>query len=126
MDKITNKEELFDNIELFLEALELGSAAEKQKSIELIKKSHTFLVVDTDEVMLFVPSTFIGFKENSMLNYDGRLKENETNPVISEIVGSTPKIDKVMDEHFLDFCDEIEINRNDVGISRDYWIIKNI
>lgn len=126
MEKITDKEELFDNIELFLEGLELGSEDEKQKSIDLIKKSNTFLVVDTDEVMLFVPSTFIGYKENSIQQYDGKLKENETNAIITAIVGSTPKIDKVMDEHFLDFCDELEINRNDVGLSREYWILKNI
>ena len=52
--------------------------------------------------------------------------EHETNPVITKIVGSTPKVNKTLDELFLDFCDEIELNRNDVGISRDYRILKTI
>lgn len=84
------------------------------------------MVVITDEVTFFVPSTFIGFQENNISNFSGKLMENQTNTVISQLLGSTPKIDKTLDELFLDFCDEVEINRNDVGISRDYWILKNI
>jgi len=126
MEIVTDKEELFDNIELFLEGLELGSAIEQEKSIDLIKKSNTFLVVDTEDVFVFVPSTFIGFRENSIQNYDGKLQEDQVNSTISSLLGSKPKIDKVLDEHFLDFCDEIEVNRNDVGLSREYWIIKTL
>ena len=70
--------------------------------------------------MVFAPSTFIGFKDNSILNFSGKLLEHETNPVLTKIIGSTPKIDKTLDELFLDFCDEVAINRNDVGLSRDY------
>lgn len=126
MELVKDKEEILDNVELFLEGLELGTEQEIRKSIQLIKKSTTFLVVITDEVTFFVPSTFIGFQENNISNFSGKLMENQTNTVISQLLGSTPKIDKTLDELFLDFCDEVEINRSDVGISRDYWILKNI
>ncbi|SFN42305.1 hypothetical protein SAMN05421738_11224 [Algoriella xinjiangensis] len=126
MELVKDKEEILDNVELFLEGLELGTEQEIKKSIQLIKKSTTFLVVITDEVTFFVPSTFIGFQENNISNFSGKLMENQTNTVISQLLGSTPKIDKTLDELFLDFCDEVEINRSDVGISRDYWILKNI
>lgn len=126
MELVKDKEEILDNVELFLEGLELGTEQEIKKSIQLIKKSTTFLVVITDEVTFFVPSTFIGFQENNISNFLGKLMENQTNAVISQLLGSTPKIDKTLDELFLDFCDEVEINRSDVGISRDYWILKNI
>lgn len=126
MELVKDKEEILDNVELFLEGLELGTEQEIKKSIQLIKKSTTFLVVITDEVTFFVPSTFIGFQENNISNFSGELMENQTNAVISQLLGSTPKIDKTLDELFLDFCDEVEINRSDVGISRDYWILKNI
>lgn len=126
MELVKDKEEILDNVELFLEGLELGTEQEIKKSIQLIKKSTTFLVVITDEVTFFVPSTFIGFQENNISNFLGKLMENQTNTVISQLLGSTPKIDKTLDELFLDFCDEVEINRSDVGISRDYWILKNI
>lgn len=126
MEFVQNKEEVFDNVELFLEGLEMGNDQEKAKTIQLIKKSKTFLVIDTDEVMVFAPSTFIGFKENMITNFSGKLLEHDTNPVLTKIFGSTPKIDKTLDELFLDFCDEIEVNRNDVGLSRDYWIVKDI
>ncbi|MFV0152015.1 hypothetical protein OBK20_06820 [Empedobacter falsenii] len=126
MEFVQNKEEIFDNVELFLESLEMGTEQEKAKAIQLIKKSKTFLVIDAEEVMVFAPSTFIGFKENSISNFSGKLLEHETNPVLTKIIGSTPKIDKTLDELFLDFCDEVAINRNDVGLSRDYWIVKEI
>lgn len=126
MELVKDKEDILDNVELFLEGLELGTEKEIKKSIQLIKKSTTFLVVITDEVTFFVPSTFIGFQENNISNFSGKLMENQTNTVISQLLGSTPKIDKTLDELFLDFCDEVEINRSDVGISRDYWILKNI
>lgn len=126
MELVKDKEEILDNVELFLEGLELGTEQEIKKSIQLIKKSTTFLVVITDEVTFFVPSTFIGFQENNISNFSGKLMENQTNAVISQLLGSSPKIDKTLDELFLDFCDEVEINRSDVGISRDYWILKNI
>ncbi|MFV0194566.1 hypothetical protein OBJ93_03690 [Empedobacter falsenii] len=126
MEFVQNKEEIFDNVELFLESLEMGTEQEKAKAIQLIKKSKTFLVIDAEEVMVFAPSTFIGFKENSISNFTGKLLEHETNPVLTKIIGSTPKIDKTLDELFLDFCDEVAINRNDVGLSRDYWIVKEI
>lgn len=126
MEFVQNKDEVFDNVELFLEGLEMGTDQEKKKSIQLIKKSKTFLVIDADEVMVFAPSTFLGYQENDIKNFTGKLLENETNPVLTKLFGSTPKIDKTLDELFLDFCDELEINRNDVGLSRDYWILKNI
>ena len=126
MEFVQNKEEVFDNVELFLEGLEMGTEQEKAKTIQLIKKSKTFLVIDTEELMVFVPSTFIGYQENTIANFSGKLLENETNPVLTKLLGSTPKIDKTLDELFLDFCDEIEVNRNDVGLSRDYWIVKDI
>ncbi|MFV0197187.1 hypothetical protein OBK01_03080 [Empedobacter falsenii] len=126
MEFVQNKEEIFDNVELFLESLEMGTEQEKAKAIQLIKKSKTFLVIDAEEVMFFAPSTFIGFKDNSISNFSGKLLEHETNPVLTKIIGSTPKIDKTLDELFLDFCDEVAINRNDVGLSRDYWIVKDI
>ena len=126
MEFVQDKEEVFDNVELFLEGLEVGTEDDKKRSIQLIKKSKTFLVIDADEVMVFAPSTFIGIKENNIQQFTGKLLEHETNPILTKLFGSTPKIDKTLDELFLDFCDEIEVNRNDVGISREYWIIKNM
>ena len=122
MEFVQDKEDIFDNVEFFLENLEMGTPEEQQKSVQLIKKSKTFLVIDIDEVLVFVPSSFAGYKDNSIQNFTGKLAENETNPALTKIIGSTPKIDEL----FLDFCDEIEISRNDVGISRDYWIVKSM
>ena len=126
MEFVQDKEDIFNNVEFFLENLEMGTPEEQQKSVQLIKKSKTFLVIDADEVLVFVPSSFAGFKENSIENFTGKLSENTTNDILTKIIGSTPKIDKTYDELFLDFCDEIEISRNDVGISRDYWIVKSV
>ena len=127
MSLVTTQDDLFDNVEAFLEGLELGSAKEVTKAKDLIKKADTYLVILTEEVNFFVPSAFIGYKNQTLADFDTeKHRENEVNDQITKLLGSTPKIDKTMDELFLDFCDEIEINRNDVGLSREYWIIKNL
>lgn len=124
---VKNQDEILDNVEGFLEALELGSEQEIAKAKEIIKQADTFLAVLSDEVNIFVPSSFLAYQEMTIENYQNKVNtEKESNPLITQILGSTPKIDKTMDELFLDFCDEIEINRNDVGLSREYWILKNI
>lgn len=127
MSLVATKDELFDNVESFLEALEMGEKSEIEKAISLVKKANTFLVIITDEVNVFVPSAFVAYNDLSINSFDPKFnKELEANDSISKLLGSSPKIDKTIDELFLDFCDEIEINRNDVGLSREYWIIKNL
>jgi len=126
MELVTNKEEILDNVELFLEELESDNADIQAKAIKLIKTSNIFLAILTEEVNFFIPSLFLDKKNQSFDFSKKQTTEEESAITISQILGSTPKIDKTMDELFLDFCDEIAINRNDVGLSREYWIMKNI
>ena len=74
MEFVQDKEDIFDNVEFFLENLEMGTPEEQQKSVQLIKKSKTFLVIDIDEVLVFVPSSFAGYKDNSIQNFTGKLR----------------------------------------------------
>ena len=126
MTVVTNKDEILDNVEVFLEELESENQTNINKAIQLIKTSNVFLAILTDEVNLFIPSLFLNKQAQTFEQLNMQLKEEDIIQNISEILGSTPKIDKTMDELFLDFCDEIEINRNDVGLSREYWIIKDL
>lgn len=126
MTIVTNKDEILDNVEVFLEELESENQANIDNAIQLIKTSNVFLVILTEEVNLFIPSLFLNQLGQSFEQFNDKIKEDDVIQNISKILGSTPKIDKTMDELFLDFCDEIEINRNDVGLSREYWIIKDL
>jgi len=126
MEVVANRDEILDNVEIFLEGLELGAENDKEKAIKLIKTSNVFLAILSEEVNFFVPSNFLAQKEQSFENINLTEDETKSTEVLTQILGSKPKIDKTMDELFLDFCDEIEINRNDVGISREYWIIKDL
>ena len=126
MTIVTNKDEILDNVEVFLEELESENQANIDNAIQLIKTSNVFLVILTEEVNLFIPSLFLNQLGQSFEQFNNKIKEDDVIQNISKILGSTPKIDKTMDELFLDFCDEIEINRNDVGLSREYWIIKDL
>lgn len=126
MTIVTNKDEILDNVEVFLEELESENQTNIDKAIQLIKTSNVFLAILTDEVNLFIPSLFLNKQNQTFEQLNTKLKEDDVIKNISAILGSTPKIDKMMDELFLDFCDEIEINRNDVGLSREYWIIKDL
>lgn len=126
MTIVTNKDEILDNVEVFLEELESENQANIDNAIQLIKTSNVFLVILTEEVNLFIPSLFLNQLGQSFEQFNDKIKEDDVIQNISKILGSTPEIDKTMDELFLDFCDEIEINRNDVGLSREYWIIKDL
>lgn len=126
MNKVSDKEEILDNVEVFLEGLELGTDNEKEIGLQLIKTSQVFLVIQSEDINIFVPSSFIGYVDQNFEVFDNKIHTEDTViDSISQALGSTPKIDKTMDELFLDFCDELAINRNDVGISREYWIIKS-
>lgn len=125
MNIVSNKDQILDNVDLFFEVLELGKEEEQDSLMNLIIQSQTFLVLKVEDIFLFSPSYFIGFQDQSMERFVAKdFSETITNEAISKALGSTPKIDKTMDENFLDFCDELGINRNDVGVSRDYWILK--
>lgn len=126
MTVVTNKDEILDNVEAFLEELESENQSNIDKAIQLIKTSNVFLAILTDEVNLFIPSLFLNVQNQTFEQFNTKLKEDDIIENISSILGSTPKIDKTMDELFLDFCDEIEINRNDVGLSKEYWIVKDL
>lgn len=127
MNIVSQEDQILDNVEVFLEGLELGTPKEMELGLKLMKSSNVFLVIQSEEVDIFVPSAFIGYADQTYDTFDAKLHtENAVVEAISKIIGSTPKIDKTMDELFLDFCDELAINRNDVGLSREYWIIKNI
>ncbi|HEY4538824.1 MAG TPA: hypothetical protein VIG94_02300 [Faecalibacter sp.] len=123
---VSNRDEILDNVEVFLEGLEGDNATDHAKAIQLIKTSNVFLAILSEEVNFFIPSQFLAVKDQNFDTIDLNQDENENLPIINQILGSTPKIDKTMDELFLDFCDEVEINRNDVGLSREYWIIKDL
>lgn len=127
MGIVSTLDDVLDNVEVFLEGLEMGSEKEINKAVEMVKAANTFLVIITEDVNIFVPSSFVGYTNQTLVAYDKKLHtEEEVNDSLTTILGSTPKIDKPMDELFLDFCDEIAVNRNDVGLSREYWIIKNL
>lgn len=127
MGIVSTLDDVLDNVEVFLEGLEMGSEKEINKAVEMVKAANTFLVIITEDVNIFVPSSFVGYTDQTLVAYDKKLHtEEEVNDSLITILGSTPKIDKPMDELFLDFCDEIAVNRNDVGLSREYWIIKNL
>lgn len=127
MGIVSTLDDVLDNVEVFLEGLETGSEKEINTAVELVKDADTFLVIITEDVNIFVPSSFVGYTDQTLAAYDkNKHKEDEVNELLTKIIGSTPKIDKTMDEFFLDFCDEIEVNRNDVGLSREYWILKNL
>lgn len=123
---VSNRDEILDNVEVFLEGLEGENAADHAKAIQMIKSSNVFLAILSEEVNFFIPSLFLSNIDQSFDTINLAQDENENLAIINQILGSTPKIDKTMDELFLDFCDEVEINRNDVGLSREYWIIKDL
>ena len=64
MELVNNKEDIFDNVELFLEYLEMGTPQEQEKTIQLIKAQNDFEKIIPIEKMSNEKSW------NTMLTYE--------------------------------------------------------
>lgn len=102
--------------------------SEKHKAFfeSTIKNRTCFLPFRMNGELVFSPSRFIGYKNNTETRHHKNDLKNgtETNQFISKIIGVEPKADVLLEEEYKRFCKRISITVNSTGSfgnPRKYW-----
>lgn len=126
MRTVENLNELKANIKTLDKYLNSKTDPEYGFGLGLVKKGTCFIVVKENGTYKFYPSRFIGYVGNSMdahlnnENKDGK----ETNPAISEILGSKPIANPVLENLYHEYCESLGFvsnERGSFGVERKYW-----
>ena len=126
MKTIGNINELKANLQRIDDYLVSRKDPEYSFAINLVKRGTCFVVLKVKDSYKFYPSRFIGYTSNSMDAHlenesrDGR----ETNPAISEILGSKPVPNTEFDKYYKEYCETLGFTANDrgtFGVERKYW-----
>ena len=95
-------------------------------ALGLVKRGTCFIVKRNDSGYCFYPSRFIGYANNTMdqhLNND--MKDGkETNPVITQILGSHVRVNPVLDKEYRLYCEKLGFIANEkgaFGVERKFW-----
>jgi putative restriction endonuclease len=99
--------------------------------LALIKRGTCFLPYESSLGLAFAPSRFVGYINNKIEshadnpNRDGR----KTNAALNELLGIRPRMHKVLEQAYLDFCVKIGVTSSKTGtfgVERKYWITAEI
>lgn len=127
MDHITNRTELEANLRQLEDYRYSSDPLEREFYTNLIKLGICFVVLKKNEKLLWGPSRFVGYRNNSM-NLHRRNEEKdgrETTPVITDILGRTPpKPDAYLEELYAAHCEDLGFTARptgNYGSKRKYW-----
>ena len=119
---VGNIDEITQNI-LYLEQMR-DSSSEKELSEykAKIKNGRVFFPFETFDGLVFAPSRFIGYKDNSFEKHARNpIKHgSDTNSRINKILDLKPKFDEVLERKFIEFCDLHKIEPS--NHKRSYWL----
>ena len=116
-DKDINKN--IETVEFNLEESE--DSTDRIEMLRLIKRGHVFVCYKIDDEFHFVPSRFVGYKDNSIIKHkrneskDGRI----TNKALEKIIGKKSYTEKI-EKQFLGFCKILGISPD--KNKRSYWL----
>lgn len=126
MRTVENLKELQVNIKTLDKYLNTKKDPEYSFGLGLVKKGTCFVAINENGSFKFYPSRFIGYVGNSMHahlnneNKDGK----ETNPTISEILGSKPIANPVLENLYHEYCESLGFVSNEkgsFGVGGKYW-----
>lgn len=123
---ISSIDELIKNIET-LESYRVSQNQDEKKFYSyLFSRGKTFLIVRKEDKILFGPSKFIGYKNNSMdlfYKYRGHpirtMTGVETNGIISELLNKRPKPNTEFEEILKDYYVERNLKYN--NYKKKFW-----
>jgi len=125
---IQNKNEILRNITLLDTYIAKGIEDEKEFALSLIKKGTCFIAMKKDNSYKFYPSRFVGYADNNMDEHlNNEFKDGkETNPAISNILGSKPTFDLKLDKEYKKHCEKLGFIANQkgsFGVERKFWVL---
>lgn len=122
MRLVKTKEDIDDNIKTVESYLEMEEdSPNRLEMLRLIRRGHVYICYKVDDEYHFVPSRFIGYKNNTLERHekndskDGRV----TNRAIRLILGRSFASNEI-DNNFLEFCTTLEIKPD--NNKRSYWL----
>ncbi len=121
-------EDIKDNMKVIDSYLVSKNKDEVSWAKERIKKGTCFIAVPVEDGFRFYPSRFIGYADNTMDKHDSNEWKDgrETNPAISDILGSKPEPDDELESQYKDYCDSLGFKANKsgaFGVKRKYWLL---
>ena len=125
VDVVRNYSDVSDNIAY----LERAWMAGDKTAIGFVKRGTCFVAYGTRAPYRFAPSRFIGYRDNTFEKHarnsskDGRV----TNPVLSEVLGSTPEPDAELERCYREFCHSLGFEPNatgSFGAERKFWDVR--
>ena len=129
MEFIKTQGELTANSNRLSEYLREGSGPNADFAKALVQRGICFVVSRIDGKDFFAPSRFVGYAKNNrqdhILNHDkdGR----DTNPVISDIIGTEPHANTTLERGYTSFCHRFSIEvrpAGNFGVARKFWDIR--
>lgn len=126
MDFITNRKELEANLKQLEEYRYSRNLAELDFYTYLIKLGICFVVLTKNKKLLWGPSRFVGYRNNSMALHKENCEKDgrETNPVITDILGCRLEHDAHLEELYSDHCKDLGFTASPEGPfrhKRKYW-----
>ena len=128
MDLISNQPELEANLKRLEEYRYSSDIAERDFYRNLIKLGICFVVLKKNGKLLWGPSRFLGYRNNSMNSHkrnhekDGR----DTNPAITRILRRPPEQDEHLEESYSQHCEDLGFTASPAGpfrVKRKYWLV---
>lgn len=125
---ISDEQDLINNLEKIESYLDLDSSEENFiEMVEYIKRGHHFVCYNVGNEYHFVPSRFVGYKDNTLSKHR-KYKSNrmitgtDTDKRLSKksLLGNAEENDDI-DKHYLKFCASLGITPSEKR-QRKYWL----
>ena len=123
-------QDISTNIRTLAEGVVSDDSNERMEYRKLVWRGTCFIVADFKGQVIFAPSRFIGYAENSIMRHqqfeekDGR----DTNPVIAEILRASWKPDAKLEELYQCYCKSLGLIPRKAGtanVTRKYIDMRN-
>ena len=126
MRVVENQNEIQTNMDILDYYLNRKTEPTYSYALNLVKRGTCFVAKLTDEGYRFYPSRFIGYANNSMLSHENNPYKSgiETNPAISQIIGTQPRPNPILDKEYRIYCEELGFIANEkgtCGAERKFW-----
>lgn len=126
MDLVSNRDQIWQNIEELERLREMNEERGHRDYLSLIRRGTCFVPYKSGRGLAFAPSRFIGYVENTLSKHaandckDGR----KTNPAITDLLGYPPVEDAELDEKYRAFCESLGFEARptgNFGAPRKFW-----
>ncbi|MHA1540660.1 MAG: HNH endonuclease [Alphaproteobacteria bacterium] len=128
MKFIKNEEDIIENIQTMEEALKNGIEEDKEAYKKLIKNGRCLIVYSIKGKTCFIPSRFVGYKNNNITRHNKAKDEKNTtgtktdakiNKILGERIFENNYGWKKLEKAYIESCEKLDIEES--KYERKYW-----